>query len=260
MNLAISPLDGRYQAQLTALAPVVSESGLMGYRLQVEATWLLHLAEHAAIDLSLNDASHAILTKYAEGSFPTDYCDQIKQIELRTNHDVKAVEYFLRQELTNADADKQVLAHIHFGCTSEDINNVAYALMLRKARNEVLLPIAQLLNNKLITRAELYADQPMLSRTHGQTATPTTLGKEFAVYARRLGQQLTRWQNVGLEAKMNGAVGAYNAHVVVYPEVDWQSVSQTFIEDKLGLSFNPLTTQIENHDSIVEYSDALRRF
>ncbi len=255
---AISPLDGRYRNQLSTLASSVSEAGLVGYRLQVEAGWLLHLADTKHMDFVLNDATRKVLEGFAKSANQSAAYEHVKKLEQTTNHDVKAVEYYLAEQLKKAGAPPELLAHVHFGCTSEDINNISYALMMRDARDQVVIPVLQNLISVLRDMALRDADTPMLSHTHGQPASPTTLGKEFAVFVQRLQRQVKQWQNVSLQAKINGAVGAFNAHMVAYPECDWPKISQTFIE-KWKLEFNPLTTQIENHDSVAEYFDALRR-
>ncbi len=250
---AISPLDGRYYAQLEDLSSVVSEGALIGYRLRVEAHWLLHLASFKDIGLLLAPRVQKELMAISAGTLPAEAAIEIKDIEKDTNHDVKAVEYWLRRRLADAGADDKTLAHIHFACTSEDINNAAYGLMLRDLRSDILIPVLSDLHSQLAALAEHESSTPMLSRTHGQTATPTTLGKEMAVFAYRISRQIGALKKQPILSKFNGAVGNYNAHQAACPHVDWVAVSKVFIEDRLQLVWNPLTTQIESHDSLVEY-------
>jgi adenylosuccinate lyase len=254
---SLSAIDGRYRSKLEALAPIVSEAGLIRYRLRVEAEWLLHLSASPALDFVLSPQAERTLTAIAR-DVPTAGLLRVKELEKTTNHDVKAVEYYLREVL--AGEEPRTHAFIHFGCTSEDINNLAYALMLVDARERVLLPEIDRVIGSLEEMALAYKAMPMLSRTHGQTASPTTLGKEMAVFAHRFRKQRQALIEVRLEGKMSGAVGNYNAHLAAYPEVDWLAVSTSFIEERLLLRLNPLTTQIENHDAMVMYTDALRRF
>lgn len=258
---AISSLDGRYGEQFSDLAPHVSEAGLITYRVKVEAAWLLHLASVPAIatTLKLKPEIKTILTKFASEDLTPALLKEVKKIEETTNHDVKAVEYFLRKKLVDAKADPVVLSFLHFACTSEDINNLAYALMLNEVRNNLLLRQMDYILQELAIKADEYAALPMIARTHGQLASPTTLGKELAVYGHRLRKQRNFFAAVKLEAKVNGAVGNYNAHLAAFPKVDWPNVAKEFIES-FGLEQNVLTTQIENHDSMIEYLDALRRF
>ena len=260
---ALGPLDGRYREQLTDLAPVMSEGGLITTRLRVEAAWLLHLGDVPAIarTLKLTQPIKEFLDGLSRGTIkPEPY--RVKAIEKTTNHDVKAVEYHLREMLIERGADSHVLPFVHFACTSEDVNNISYALMLEEARSRHMLPLMDLIVADLKAKAGRYAGLAMLARTHGQSATPTTMGKEMAVFGHRLARQRDQFASIQLEGKINGAVGNYNAHLVSYPEVDWMQVTRSFIEHRLagGIKQNPLTTQIENHDSIVEYLDALRRF
>jgi len=256
---ALSPLDGRYAGKVEALRPIFSEFGLMHRRVLVEVRWLLALADEPAIAevAALDAPARTFLMTLADG-FSLQDAERIKAIERTTNHDVKAVEYFLKERIgEHADLAK-AKEFIHFACTSEDINNLAYALMLRDARDGVLLPAFDKLLATLKQMAHALAAQPMLSRTHGQTASPTTLGKEIANVVARLKRQREQIAAVALSGKVNGAVGNYNAHVVAYPEVDWTALAQRFVES-LGLDFNPYTTQIEPHDGIAEISDAIRR-
>ena len=256
---AISPLDGRYAGKTGALRPVFSEFGLIKARVRVEVEWLIALAaEPGIVELSpFDDATIARLRRLAQ-DFAVSDADRVKGIEATTNHDVKAVEYFLKEKLSGDDAVRQALEFIHFACTSEDINNLAYALMLDSARRDVLLPRLESLLTSLRGLAHAHADAAMLSRTHGQTASPTTLGKEIANVAARLQRQVERFAACELPGKINGAVGNYNAHVIAYPDVDWPALSQRFVT-ALGLPWNPWTTQIEPHDGIAELCDVQRR-
>lgn len=257
---AIGAADGRYRNKVSQLSPIVSEFGLMKYRVEVECAWVLFLSRCAGIaefmPLSADDEAYvrAIATNFdAKGA------TSIKALEATTNHDVKAVEYFLKEAFAQRPVLKQVNEWIHFGCTSEDINNTAYALMIKNARDTVLLPQMQTLIDTLDALAQANADLPMLSRTHGQTASPTTLGKEIKNVAARLERQRQQVQNIGLMGKFNGAVGNFNAHKVAYPDLDWSELTEQFIAE-LGLQNNPWTTQIEPHDYIAEISHALMRF
>jgi len=256
---ALSPLDGRYAAKVDALRPIFSEYGLIHARVRVEVEWLLALAAEPAITelAPFSDAQAKRLRALAAG-FSVEDAARVKAIEATTNHDVKAVEYFIKERLGGDDELAPALEFVHFACTSEDINNLAYALMLRRAREEVLLPALARLVNHLHGLAHAHAAQPMLSRTHGQTASPTTLGKEIANVAVRFERQRQQLTHVELSGKINGAVGNYNAHVIAYPEVDWRAFARRFVES-LGLAFNPLTTQIEPHDTIAEISDVVSR-
>lgn len=257
---AIGAADGRYRHKVSQLSPIVSEFGLMKYRVEVECAWVLFLSRCAGIaefmPLSADDEAYvrAIATNFdAKGA------TRIKALEATTNHDVKAVEYFLKEAFAQRPVLQQVNEWIHFGCTSEDINNTAYALMIKNARDTVLLPQMQTLIDTLDALAQANADLPMLSRTHGQTASPTTLGKEIKNVAARLERQRQQVQNIGLMGKFNGAVGNFNAHKVAYPDLDWSELTEQFIAE-LGLQNNPWTTQIEPHDYIAEISHALMRF
>jgi adenylosuccinate lyase len=257
--LALSPLDGRYAAKVDALRPIFSEFGLIRARVQVEIEWLKALAaEPAVAELKpLGAVALQRLDSLVDG-FDVKAAKRVKEIERTTNHDVKAVEYYIKERLHDDAELAPALEFVHFACTSEDINNLAYALMLRQAREDVLLPALDRLVEALRARAKEHAGLPMLSRTHGQTASPTTVGKEFANVAARLQRQRAQLAGVSLAGKMNGAVGNYNAHVVAYPEVDWQALARRFVES-LGLDFNAYTTQIEPHDGIAELCDAQRR-
>ncbi|HVI60178.1 MAG TPA: adenylosuccinate lyase [Luteimonas sp.] len=257
--LALSPLDGRYAGKADALRPVFSEYGLVKARVRVEVEWLLALAAEPGIaELApFDDAAAARLRALADGFSVADAA-RVKEIERTTNHDVKAVEYFIKERLKD-DADLgPALEFVHFACTSEDINNLSYALMLNEARQSVLLPRLDELIQRLRAMAHEHAALPMLSRTHGQTASPTTVGKELANVVARLQRQGEQLAAVSLTGKANGAVGNYNAHVAAYPDVDWPAFAQRFVE-ALDLDFNPYTTQIEPHDGIAEMCDAQKR-
>jgi adenylosuccinate lyase len=256
---ALSPLDGRYAGKLAEVRHIFSEAGLMRERVRVECAWFLALAKGPAAS-SLADLPRAALDflgALAKDPGGTDVA-AIKKIETRTNHDVKAVEIWLRNELKSRGAAAGELEWLHFGCTSEDINNLAYALMLKSARAGVLLPMLDAVGELLGGLAQRHAAAPMLARTHGQTATPTTVGKEIANVGARLLSQRAGIERVVILGKMNGAVGNFNAHVVAFPQVDWPQFSSCFIES-LGLESNPYTTQIEPHDWIAEYCHALMR-
>ncbi|MCH7388147.1 adenylosuccinate lyase [Acinetobacter modestus] len=256
---ALSPLDGRYASKCDALRPFLSEFGLIHARVTVEVRWLQALANRAeiievpAFSAETNAALDAIVTNFSE-----EDANRIKEIERTTNHDVKAVEYFLKEKIANIDELQNAGEFIHFACTSEDINNLSHALMLKNGR-EVLVSSMKEILNAISALAITHAEQPMLSRTHGQTASPTTLGKEMANVAYRLARQIKQFENVELLGKINGAVGNYNAHLSAYPEIDWAAHAQAFVES-LGLAFNPYTTQIEPHDYMAELFDALRRY
>ncbi|MEG2473343.1 adenylosuccinate lyase [Acinetobacter sp.] len=256
---ALSPLDGRYASKCDALRPFLSEFGLIHARVTVEVRWLQALAnrpeitEVPAFSSETNAALDAIVADFSE-----EDANRIKEIERTTNHDVKAVEYFLKEKIAHIDALKNAGEFIHFACTSEDINNLSHALMLKSGR-DVLVAAMQQIIDSIAALAEQHAEQPMLSRTHGQTASPTTLGKEMANVAYRLARQIKQFKQVELLGKINGAVGNYNAHYSAYPEINWPAHSQAFVES-LGLAFNPYTTQIEPHDYMAELFDALRRF
>ena len=256
---AISPIDGRYSNKTNALRPIFSEYGLFRFRVEVEIEWLKALAEHKGIKeiAPFSRNSIKILDKIKK-DFSVADAKAIKKIEKTTNHDVKAVEYFIRDNIKTSRALKQASQFIHFSCTSEDINNLSHALMLKEARDVVLLPKLDETIAVLKALSEKYADTPMLSRTHGQTASPTTLGKEIGVYVHRLIRQRKQLENVELLGKMNGAVGNFNAHLSAYPKVNWMSLSKKFVTG-LGLDWNPHTTQIESHDYMAEYFHVLTR-
>ncbi len=256
---AISPIDGRYQDKVDELRPICSEFGLIRHRVLVEVRWLEALSACDAIPEVPAFGEHArhILQGIVDGFSEAD-AQRIKNIERTTNHDVKAVEYFLKEKIAGNRELEAVAEFIHFACTSEDINNLAYALMLREARN-LLLPVCDELIENLREMAHRYADQPMMARTHGQPASPTTLGKEMANVVVRLQRQRRQLAAVPLLGKMNGATGNYNAHRVAYPEVDWPGLCRAFVCG-LGLEWNPYTTQIEPHDYLAEFFQALMRF
>ena len=257
--LALSPLDGRYAGKVGALRPIFSESGLIRARVQVEVEWLLALAaEPAIVELPALPADAVARLRALVDGFGTVDAARVKEIEATTNHDVKAVEYWIKEKLRDDAGLAGALEFVHFACTSEDINNLSYALMLRQAREQVLLPALDRLCDTLRTMAHAHAGLPMLSRTHGQTASPTTVGKELANVLARLRRQRRQLAAVEMPGKINGAVGNYNAHVAAYPDLDWPAFAKRFVES-LGLDFNPYTTQIEPHDGIAELCDVQRR-
>ena len=256
---AISPIDGRYADKCAALRPLFSEAGLIRQRVRVEARWLHALVSEARLPelQGLPTSALAVLEQLAAG-IDEAAAAEVKRIEKQTNHDVKAVEYYVKSRLGQVDAWRGRSEFVHFACTSEDINNLSYALMLKEARDTVLLPRLSQLIERLRSLAHTHAAVPMMSRTHGQPATPTTLGKEVANFVHRLRHARATLSAVGISGKMNGAVGNLNAHVVAYPQIDWLRVSQRFVES-LELTWNAYTTQIEPHDWIAEYFDALAR-
>ena len=256
---ALSPLDGRYHKQLEPLRVVFSESGLIRARVRVEVEWLLALAEEPAVAEvpPLKSGSVAALRGLVAGFSEAD-AERVKAIEATTNHDVKAIEYWLKEKVAGRGELEQTAGFIHFACTSEDINNLAYALMLAEARDWIILPAIDRLLQTLVAMAHAHAALPMLARTHGQPASPTTLGKEIANVAHRLRRARESVAAVTLTAKINGAVGNYNAHAVAYPDVDWEAFARRFVES-FGLKFNAYTTQIEPHDAVAELCDALAR-
>ena len=255
---AVTALDGRYAEQLSGLGSIVSEGALIRYRVMVEAAWMLHMGDTGIIELE--PEIHSFLSVLAGGTVARDVPLEVKGLELTTNHDVKAVEYWLKAKLEALGASKKVLAHIHFACTSEDINNLAYALMQRDIREKIVIPTFDKIIQSINHTARELKTIPMLSRTHGQSATPTTMGKEFAVYAYRLYRQRRHLGNLEILGKFNGAVGNFNAHLAAFPAIDWPAVSQSFVEKRLGFTWNPLTTQIESHDSFVEFMTLIRQF
>lgn len=256
---ALSPLDGRYAAKVEPLRPIFSEFGLMHRRVHVEIHWLLALAAHPGIvELPAFPADAVTRLLAIADDFSIEDGERIKAIEATTNHDVKAVEYLIKEKIGNDPALAQAKEFVHFACTSEDINNLAYSLMLRDARESVLLPALDQIIGKLRELAHDHAGLSLLARTHGQTASPTTMGKEIANVVARLERQRRQLVAIEIPGKINGAVGNYNAHVIAYPEVDWPTLASHFV-DGLGLVFNPYTTQIEPHDGIAEFADVLRR-
>ncbi|MBL1417570.1 MAG: adenylosuccinate lyase [Moritella sp.] len=257
---AVSPVDGRYGSKTVALRSIFSEFGLIKYRVQVEVRWLQKLAECdliaevPALSADANAALNSITDNFSEAD-----AARIKAIESTTNHDVKAVEYFLKEKVADNAELHAVSEFIHFACTSEDINNLSHALMLTEARETILLPYCEKLIDSLTVLAKEYAAVPLLSRTHGQPATPSTMGKEFANVVVRLRRQMLQIANVEILGKINGAVGNYNAHISAYPDVDWNQFAEEFVSN-LGVVWNPYTTQIEPHDYIAELFDAIARF
>jgi adenylosuccinate lyase len=256
---ALSPLDGRYASKVNALRPIFSEYGLMHRRVAVEIAWLIALSDQAGI-AELPPFPVAVRTRLQKiaGDLTAADAARIKQIEATTNHDVKAVEYFIKEQIGGDAQLRQAKEFVHFACTSEDINNLSYALMLRDARDTVLLPELDKVTGRLRELAHANADLAMLSRTHGQTASPTTLGKELANVVARLQRQRSGLAAITIPGKVNGAVGNFNAHAIAYPDVDWPAFSQRFVES-LGLEWQAYTTQIEPHDGIAEICDAQRR-
>ncbi len=264
MNLsslsAISPIDGRYGSKTTEFRTIFSEFGLIKNRVLVEIRWLQTLAEHPqitelpALSAEANQQLNALVDNFSEAD-----ALRIKEIEKTTNHDVKAVEYFIKESFADNAELNAIGEFVHFACTSEDINNLSHALMLREGRDEVLLPQMEKVCGAIAEMGRTFAAVPMLSRTHGQTASPTTVGKEMANVAARLQRQIEQVRQVSLLGKINGAVGNYNAHLSAYPEVDWAENAKNFVES-LGLAWNPYTTQIEPHDYIAELFDAIARF
>ena len=257
---AVSPLDGRYASKTVELRPIFSEYGLMRFRVQVELTWLKHLAnceaikEVPAFSKETIEFIDSIIKNFSE-----EDAKNIKEREAVTNHDVKAVEYFLKDKTASNAEIAKVKEFIHFACTSEDINNNSHALMLKTAREEVILPVVDEIIAKITELAHKYAEVPLLARTHGQPAAPTTIGKEMANVVYRMRRQRDEIARVEILGKINGAVGNFNAHSVAYPDVDWYAFSKAFEED-LGLTFNPYTTQIEPHDYMAELFGAVDRF
>jgi adenylosuccinate lyase len=256
---ALSPLDGRYAAKVAPLRPLLSEFGLMHRRVQVEVEWFIALSDAGFAEFKpLSEAARGLLRGLVL-RFGEPDAQAIKDIERTTNHDVKAVEYWLKGRFENSNELKAAAEFVHFACTSEDINNTSHGLMLKAARAEVLLPALDRIVDKLLRMAHALADVPMLSRTHGQTASPTTVGKEIANVAARLVHARGRIAEVRLLAKMNGAVGNYNAHLAAWPDFDWERFSRKVVEEQLGLAFNPYTIQIEPHDWMAELFDAVTR-
>jgi adenylosuccinate lyase len=256
---ALSPIDGRYAAKTEKLRALLSESGFMHHRVKVEIAWLQALSEAGFTEIKpFSDMAKALLDHIA-AEFTEADAARIKEIEAVTNHDVKAVEYWLKEKVKDVPELVAASEFIHFACTSEDINNTSHGMMLKAARDTVLLPALRNIIAKLTDMAHANAEIPMMSRTHGQPATPTTLGKEIANTVARLKRAEQRIAAVEILGKMNGAVGNYNAHLSAYPEFDWEAFSKNVVEQRLGLSFNPYTIQIEPHDYIAELFDAIAR-
>ncbi len=256
---ALSPLDGRYAAKLSALRPLLSELGLMHRRVQVEVEWFIALSDAGFAEFKPLSSAARLQLRQRVKDFSEADAQAIKDIEKTTNHDVKAVEYWIKGGFAGQAELEQAAEFVHFACTSEDINNTSHALMLQAARQQVLLPALDTLQAKLTQMAHDLAALPMLSRTHGQTASPTTVGKEVANVAARLATARQRIAAVPLLAKMNGAVGNYNAHLAAYPDFDWEAFSRRVVQDQLGLAFNAYTIQIEPHDYMAELFDAVAR-
>jgi adenylosuccinate lyase len=256
-DLAISPLDGRYYSKVEPLAEYFSEKAFMKYRIQTEVEWMKHLSKQNILILN-KEISKEQFSKDLEDIYSDkDFYSKVKDIEKVTNHDIKAVEYYIKEFMKGRSSLSPYLEYVHFTCTSEDVNNIAYALMLRDARNKVVSPDIAKLTSTLTKLAQQTKDAKMMGRTHGQPATPTSLGKELANYCYRLEILNSQANKVEFAAKLNGAVGNYNAHVFVYPEFNWPEVSRTFVEG-LGLQWSPYSTQIENHDSMCEYFGRLK--
>ena len=256
---AVSPIDGRYGAKTDMLRTVFSEYGLIRYRVLVEVRWLQHLAANPAIvEVAPFSKDATALLNGLVDNFTIEHAERVKEIERTTNHDVKAVEYLIKETIADNAELLAVSEFVHFACTSEDINNLSHALMLKEGRDDIVVPALQAIHGQLTAMAVEFADVAMLARTHGQTASPTTVGKEMANVAYRLQRQLASITAVPLLGKINGAVGNYNAHISAYPDLDWPAISQAFIES-LGLEFNPYTTQIEPHDYMAELFDGLAR-
>ncbi len=257
---AISPIDGRYRNKADALATYFSEFALIRYRVIVEVRWLQCLAAHPQVTEApaINPDANQVLENIIS-EFSLDDAQRVKDIEATTNHDVKAVEYFIKEKVSSHQDLAKQMEFVHFACTSEDINNLSYALMLKEGRDEVMLPLMRQVIDKVKSLAHEHAEQALLSRTHGQTASPSTVGKEFANVVARLERQFTQFANNEVLGKINGAVGNYNAHLSAYPDIDWQSNAEQFVTS-LGLTWNPYTTQIEPHDYIAEMFSAICRF
>ncbi|MFQ3303609.1 MAG: adenylosuccinate lyase [Oceanospirillaceae bacterium] len=257
---ALSPVDGRYGSKTASLRPYFSEFGLIYNRVLVEVRWLQRLADHPQIGevAPLSDKANALLERLIN-DFDESAAQRVKDIESTTNHDVKAVEYYIKEQIKDNAELHAINEYVHFACTSEDINNLAHGLMLKQGLEQVMVPEMTQVLAQIKQLAHSHQSQPMLSRTHGQTASPSTMGKEMANVAARLERQLKQIQQMEFLGKINGAVGNYNAHYAAYPEIDWQANAQVFVES-LGLTWNPYTTQIEPHDYIAELFDAIARF
>ena len=256
---ALSPLDGRYASKTQALRPILSESGFMHHRVKVEIAWLIALSEAGFAELKPFSVQATTLLNQLASDFSEEDAARIKAIEATTNHDVKAVEYWLKEKVSHLPELIAAAEFIHFACTSEDINNTSHGMMLKAARDTVMLPALDEIIAKLTELAHAHAGLPMMSRTHGQPASPTTLGKEIANVVARLQGARQRIASVAILGKMNGAVGNYNAHLSAYPSFDWPAFSRKVIEQRLGLTFNPYTIQIEPHDYMADLFDAFAR-
>lgn len=255
---ALSPIDGRYASRANALRPFLSEAGFMAHRVEVEVAWLKALAEAGLPELKAFDAEAIAVLDGLVTNFTEDCAVRIKEIEKTTNHDVKAVEYFLKEKVADHKDLSEAAEFIHFACTSEDINNTSHALMLSRVRDQVILPKLKEVLTKMVELAHQYAEQPMLSRTHGQPASPSTMGKEFANFAARFQRAIQQIEQVEPLAKLNGATGNYNAHLSAYPEIDWPVLSKKVLNG-LGLTQNEYTIQIEPHDWMAQLFDAIAR-
>jgi len=257
---ALSPLDGRYASKTSELRPIFSEFGLIKARVTVEVRWLQMLAANNDITEvpAFTDSANAFLNAIVD-DFSQDDAHRVKAIEATTNHDVKAVEYLLKEKVAENAELAASSEFFHFACTSEDINNLSYAMMLKEARDTVLMPALNSIVESMTDGAKIYAEQPLLARTHGQTASPTTMGKEWANVAYRMQRTVVQIQTTPIMGKINGAVGNYNAHLAAYPDLDWGGIAKNFVES-LGITWNPYTIQIEPHDYIAELNDALARF
>lgn len=255
---ALSPLDGRYASQTEILRDIFSESAFMRARVQVEVEWLIALLEAQLPELAPISEHGKTFLRDLVKNFTVTSCEEIKAIEKTTNHDVKAVEYWIKAQVSHDEELARASEFVHFGCTSEDINNTSHALMLRQGR-EALVQYLEKIYAELVNNAHRWAEVPMLSRTHGQTASPTTVGKEWANVAMRLRRAIDSIKSVVILAKMNGAVGNYNAHLIAYPEKDWEAFARNVVENHLGLTFNTHTIQIEPHDYMAQIFDAVVR-
>mmetsp|Transcript_22927 Transcript_22927/g.55504 ORF Transcript_22927/g.55504 Transcript_22927/m.55504 type:complete len:545 (+) Transcript_22927:34-1668(+) len=258
---AVSPIDGRYASKVSGLREIFSEYGLMKYRVQVEVAWLLEMSEHKDIPevAKLSSGARKALVDIA-ATFDVEGAKRVKAHERVTNHDVKAIEYYIKEEMQKNEELTKIMEFTHFCCTSEDINNLSYGLMCRDAVQQVVLPKMRALVKQIEDLAEEHANVPMLALTHGQPATPTTFGKECAIVAWRLNRQVKAMERLQFMGKFNGASGNFNAHIVAYPKLDWPAVSQHLVEDRLGLTYQPYSTQIEVHDWIAEMCDTISRF
>ena len=257
--LAISPLDGRYFDKVKELNQISSEFGLIKYRVKVEIEWLKLLFSIKEIGLPTLEVTEIKFLDDIANNFDVIACERVKSFEAITNHDVKAVEYYIKEQIVTNVKLNQYREYVHFACTSEDVNNLSYALMLKNMRDLVIVPQLCLLEDKLTQLAQQYKDLTIMCRTHGQPATPSTMGKELHNVVYRIQRQIKQLNSQEILGKINGAVGNYNAHMVAYPDVDWHIVAKNFIEHNLGLTFNPYTTQIEPHDYVAEFFDNLRR-